>query len=585
MEKVKKQKPKYTLFTGKALLFLILPIVIEQIFSTSLGVFDGMMVSSIGSSAGNAVSNVDDINNLIIQLFAAFATGGVIVTSQFIGAKKIDEANRSAKQVVVLVVLVALALCVLCLALNGPLLSLFFSKKNVGEETFRYQKQYFYITAASFPFIGLFNVNAALLRAQRKSRVTMISAGISLVVNVGLNALFIYVFNWEVIGAAAATLISRIVPAAYTTYLITRKDRLVHIKIFEKFRFDGKLVRRILAIAVPAGIENCLFQLGKVFTSSFVNNGYYYGVTVDGANIEANANSIAKSLNNYASVVGGGVGTSVLTVIGQAVGAGDPEQVKYYMKRMFLIGYIANAVAVAVIMGCARPMAYNMYGYADEAKELAVQLLYFCLSIQFVTYPLSFITPNILKATSDARYVMWGAIASMLIVRVGLCWFLVSWNKGPHLGAFGYWIAMCSDWVVRSIIFLSRLLSGRWRKKSGLLKDAEPEKALAEGEEGSEPGLNGEVTVVLPETDGNVPADAGEVFAEDAGEDRGGGNSERGPAVDERGPGITDEYDGEDLNVAETTEPHICEKKHVEEKKTYTVLRFTARPGDKEKDG
>ncbi|MCD8205846.1 MAG: MATE family efflux transporter [Clostridia bacterium] len=502
MDKVKKEKPKYTLFTGKALLFLMLPIVIEQIFSTSLGVFDGMMVSSIGSSAGNAVSNVDDINNLIIQLFAAFATGGVIVTSQFLGANKVDEANRSAKQVVVLVVLVALGLALICVALNGPLLSLFFSKKNVGEETFRYQKQYFYITAASFPFIGLFNVNAALLRAQRKSRVTMISAAISLVINVGLNALFIYVFNWGVVGAAVATLVSRMVPAFYTLYLITRKERLVHIKVFEKFRFDGKLVKHILYIAVPAGIENCLFQLGKVFTSSFVNNGYYYNAEL-GANIEANANSMAKSLNNYASVVGGGIGTAVLTVIGQAVGAGDPDQVKYYMKRMFLIGYIANAVAVAVIMGCAKPMVYNMYSYVDEAKELAVELLYFCLSIQFVTYPLSFITPNILKATSDVRYVMWGAIISMVVVRVGLCWLLVSGVTGLHMGALGYWIAMCSDWVVRSIIFLARLLSGRWKKKSGLLREEEPVTALAGGGDGGAQGEDDgfKVNVTLPDAE------------------------------------------------------------------------------------
>ncbi len=479
MEKVKKRQPKYTLFTGKQLLYLILPIVIESIFSTSLGVFDGMMVSSIGDNAGNAVGNIDDINNLIIQLFSAFATGGVIITSQLLGAKRVEEANKSAKQVFMIVIIASLTICALCLILNKPILSLFFPLRNVGDEVFKYQRQYFYITACSFPFIGLFNVNAALLRAQRKSRVTMISAGLSLVINIGLNALFIYVFKWQVIGAAAATLISRVVPAAYTLYLITRKDRLVHIKIFEKFRFEGAMVKKILLIAIPSGIESCLFQLGKVMTSTFVNSGVYKGAVIEGVNIEANANSMAKSLNNYASVVGGGVGTACLTVIGQAVGTGDVDQVKYYIKKMFIISYISNALMTGLIMSLTHVMVYGLYGYSVEAKQLAEKCLYFCLSFQFVTYPLSFTTPSVLKATSDVKYVMWVAIGSMLIVRVGLCWLLVSGTFNIQMGAFGYWIAMCSDWVVRSILFISRLLTGRWKKASGMLGDKPPKKALA----------------------------------------------------------------------------------------------------------
>ena len=482
MTKVAKTK-KYNLFTAKALLWLILPIVIEQIFSTSLGLFDSMMISNIpsGGTASNAVSNVNYINNLIIQLFSAFATGGAIVTSQFIGAQDTENANKSAKQVLVLVIIIAVAIGGLCLALNWPLLKLFYPK--VATEVFDYSQTYFYITAASFPFIGLFNACAALLRAQRKSLFTMISAAMSCVVNVGLNALFLFVLNMGVIGVGLATLICRCIPAIFMLLLLTKKNYLVHIKIFEKFRFDGKMIKRILKLAIPSGIESCLFQLGKLMTNTFVNAGCYASGElakqvidetgkVTYINIQANGNNIANEINNIASVVGGGVGTSCLTVIGQAVGAGDADQCKYYMKKMFLLSYIMNGICCGIILACV-PFIVNMFGFAVEAKEIGKNCLYFCLCFQFVTYPLSFTTPAILKATSDVKYVMFSAVASMFIMRVGLSFFLTTdlIPNMPKLGAFGYWIGMCSDWVLRSVLFLSRLLSGRWKKSSGMLKE------------------------------------------------------------------------------------------------------------------
>ena len=483
-----KQKPKYTLFTGKQLLWLIVPIVIEQIFSTSLGFFDSLLVSNIpvdGSNISNAVGNVDYINNLIIQLFSAFATGGAIVTSQFLGAQDNASANKSAKQVLMLVLCISSVICGLSLALNWPILKLLYSE--VEADVFRYMQLYFYITAASFPFIGLFNACAALLRAQRKSMVTMVSAAISCFVNIGLDLLLIFVFNMGVIGAGLATLFCRAIPAIFMLVLLGRRKNVVCARLFEKFRFDGMMIKRILRIAIPSGIESALFQLGKLMTNTFVNVGYYAHDTaiLDSAtgkyiNIQANGNTIANQINNFASVVGGGVGTSCITVIGQAVGAGDPDQVKYYMRKMFLLSYIANGICVGIILALV-PVVVPLYGYLAEAKQVGMNCLYFCLAFQFVTYPLSFTTPGILKATSDVKYVMYCAIISMFVMRVGLA-FLLTTDKIaglPKLGAFGYWIGMCSDWVLRSVLFLSRLLSGRWKKSSGMIK----EKATVEATE------------------------------------------------------------------------------------------------------
>lgn len=532
MEKTGK---KYTLFTGKQLLWLILPIVIEQIFSTSLGLFDSMMTSGldVDGSAGNAVSNVDQINNLIIQLFSAFATGGAIVTSQYLGAKDTANANKSAKQMLVLVVLASLVISGLCLALNWPLLKLFFG--GVSAATFTNQQMYFYITAASFPFIGLFNACAALLRAQRKSMFTMTSAAISCLLNVGMNALFLYVLKLYVVGAALATLICRAIPAIFMLVLLGNRKYIVQIHLLEKFRFDGAMMKKILRLAIPSGIESCLFQLGKLLTFSFVNDACYVKPLLDAdgvqmtsskgellyINVQANGNSIATNINNIASVVGGGVGTSCLTVIGQAVGAGDPDQVKYYMKKMFVISYLANSLCVGAILGTSHWLVL-LYGYSAEAQKIGLQCLYFCLCFQFVTYPLSFTTPAILKATSDVKYVMYSAVVSMVVMRVGLCFLFTSDVCGIRLGAWGFWIGMCSDWVLRSILFMARLLSGRWRKASGLLGgDAPPSSAGSDSADDPTDGGREQADAAADGLEGSGGSDGG-MIAQDGDLQNGG---------------------------------------------------------------
>lgn len=505
MKKAKNRQVKYTLFTGKQLLWLILPIIIEQIFSSSLGFIDSIMVSNMpgdSTSASLAVTNIDYMNNLIIQLFSAFATGGAIITSQFLGAKDTESARNSAKHMLIIVVIASLVIGGLSVALNWPLLRLLYNDISPSSQTFKFQSIYFYITAASFPFIGLFNACAALLRVQRKSMITMSSAAISCGLNAAMDALFLYVLKLGVLGAALATLVCRAIPAVYMLIILGNKKNTVTVRIFEKFRFNKQMIKKILRLAIPAGIESALFQLGKLMTSTFVNVNHYIDpvlgedglpLYVDGSlktiNTEALGNSIANHVNNYASMVGGGVGTACLTVVGQAVGTGDVDQCKHYMKKMFLLSYIANAICVAMFLGLSQYIV-RIWNFKDatpeqlvEIRKIALECLYFCLSIQIVTYPLSFTTPAILKATSDVKYVMFSAVISMFIMRVGLA-FLLTTDKIaglPKLGAFGYWIGMCSDWVLRSVLFLSRLLTGKWKKSSGLFKEPEEVVAAAEG--------------------------------------------------------------------------------------------------------
>lgn len=475
-----KQKTKYTLFTNRALLILILPIVIESALSMSLGMIDGVMATHAKSGTAedivSAISSVDQVSNLLIQLFTAFGAGGAILTSQLLGAGKVGDANKSAKQLAVIMMLLSFVIMAVCMIFNRQIILLLFSE--APPNVIEYASQYFMIMAASYPFLALFNCCAALLRAQRKSMNTLLSGAISFFLNIGFNAIFIYWAKLEVVGVALGTLLARIFPAVFTLILLSGKKNLVRLKLFEKFSFGGGHLKKILRLAVPSGVENSLFQLGKIMVIAFISIASYR-VFLDGNVLNLNpdnitnyataANSVAYNVNTMSSMVGSGINTAILTVVGQAIGSGDIGQVKYYIRKMILLSYIGNALCVAVIWACASPIL-SFYNISGEARQIAWQCLCVCLSFQFVTYPLSFGLPAVLKASSDVKYVMVAAIASMAIFRVGLCYLLTCDWAGFHLGAMGLWIGMVTDWCVRSLLFGIRLLSGRWKKSSGMLK-------------------------------------------------------------------------------------------------------------------
>ena len=471
---VKTEKGKYNLFTYKALFMLIVPIVIESALSMSLGMIDGLMAShakeGVGDDILSAITEVDQISTLIIHLFTAFGVGGAVITSQLLGAGKTEEANKSAKQLVVITLVISLVLTAVCLIFNNGIINLLFG--STGENTKRNAYVYFYIIAASFPFLAVFNACAALLRAQRKSMNTMLSGIISFFLNIGFNALFIYACGLGIAGVALGTLLARIFPAFFTAFLMTNRKNAVRIKIFEKFRFDWKQLKKILKLAVPSGIENCFFQLGKILVIVFISIESYNVLLAGGAvtNFNTSANSVAYNINTISSIVGNGINTAILTVIGQAVGTGELDQVKYYIRKMLAISYIGNACCVALTFALS-PVLLNFYNISGEAREIAWDCLILCLTVQFATYPLSFGLPAVLKANSDMKFVMGASVTSMLLMRVGLCYLLTCDWAGVHIGALGLWVGMVCDWTLRSVFFGLRVISGKWKKSSGLIKD------------------------------------------------------------------------------------------------------------------
>ena len=308
------------LFDNRYLKALIIPLLIETLLSVTIGMMDTIMVARVGEHAVSGVSLIDSIANLLIFLFSAFATGGAVIASQYLGRKEERNACFSAKQLMYLSLAFSLAVSLLMLIFRRPVLDIIYG--HIESDVMDAALAYFTPIIISFPFLAVLNSCNALFRSMGKSRITMIVAIIMNLINVSGNALFIYGFGMETFGAGLASLLSRMTACFYMVYKVTRPEEQIHVLEPLKFEVDLPMIKRILKIALPSGIENSVFHIGKILVSSTVAS---FGT----ASIAANA--VFNALSTFANIPGSAIGMASVTVIGQCCGAREYDQASYYL--------------------------------------------------------------------------------------------------------------------------------------------------------------------------------------------------------------------------------------------------------------
>lgn len=437
----------HLLFDRRALLNLVMPLVLEQLLQTLMGMADTIMVSRVGSAAISAVSLVDAINVLVIQVFAAMATGAAIICSYYIGRKDRRGANEAARQVLLSLTVISVVITAVCLLLNRQILSLVFG--SVEPEVMENSQTYFYVTAVSFTFIALTNAGAAFYRAGGNSRFPLSISIIANGVNIAGNALLIFGLGWGVFGAALATLVSRVVNAVVLLYYLRKDRQEIVVRDYLKIRPNWPMIRDVLHIGIPSGIENGMFQFGKLAIQSSVS-------TLGTAAIAAQALTILmESLNGIAGV---GVGIAMMTVVGQCIGAGRMEEAKFNIVRLDVwseILIVLSCLAVYLLT----PVFIALAALEPDSAALVHQMILFITVTKPFVWVASFTTVNGLRAAGDVRFPMIVSTITMWGCRVLMSTVLI---RVFHFGPIAVWIGMASDWLIRGIIFTVRFVSGRW---------------------------------------------------------------------------------------------------------------------------
>lgn len=441
---------KEYIFTNRNLMQLLFPLVIEQFLAVAVGMADSIMVASVGESAVSAVSLVDSVNILLINIFAALATGGAVVAGQYLGQKNSDKSCEAGEQLLVFVTFISLIIMTAMYAGRNFILNVVFG--SIAPDVASYANTYMLIVFASIPFIALYNSGAALFRAMGNSKITMVTSIIMNAINVIGNAVLIYGFHRGVEGVAIPTLLSRAVAAILIVALLRNEELVIHVSRKFKYKYDKKMVHDILHIGIPNGVENSMFQLGKILLLSVVAGFGTASIT---------ANAVGNSVSSFGILPGAAIGLGLITVVSQCVGAGDYEQVRYYTKKLLTYAYISLIVLnLSIIL--ATPAILKLFNLSEETAAMARQVIVFHSVNACLTWPLSFTLPNTLRAASDARYTMVVGVGSMWTTRIGFGIFLA---KFMNMGMFGVWVAMIIDWVVRSAFFLARYRGSKWESK------------------------------------------------------------------------------------------------------------------------
>ncbi len=438
------------LFTRKDIFRILIPVLIEQFLTVAIGMADSMMVSSAGEAAISGVSLVDTLNLLLVYIFSALSSGGAVVISQFVGKKDLDKSQLASKLLVWVVFGVSCIITLFSVAFRRGLLTLVFG--SVDADVMSNALVYFLYTALSYPFLALYGAASAVFRSMGNTRISLIVSLIKNIINVAGNAILIFGFHMGAAGAAIATLVSRIVGAVIMIVCLHGKHNMIHIDNILRFRFDFSIVKGICAVGIPNGLENGMFQLGKVLTQSLVATF---------ATVQIAANSAANSITSIQYVIGAAVSLTMVPVVGRCIGAGEKAFARKYALMLLKFEYALILVLNLAMMIFVKPIV-GWYNLSAESSAIAVAMILIHSVGNCTIWPVAFTLPASFRASNDVKYPMIISVFSMWIFRVGLSYVLC---LGFDVGIMGIWYAMMADWIFRFCVYAVRFRRGTWLSK------------------------------------------------------------------------------------------------------------------------
>ncbi len=435
------------LYSNKDLKKLILPLVLEQLLAILVGMVDTIMIAGVGEAAVSGVSLVDNINILVINISAAMATGGAVVAGHFLGQKDAENAGKAAWQLILFAAAASMAVSILLIIWHEPILRVIFGQ--VDAEVMSSAVTYLIITAVSMMPLAVYNSCAALFRAMNDSKTTMWISILMNILNIVGNAILIYVVKIGVAGAAIATMISRTVAAILIFYLMFNPKKTINIRGRITWHPDFRLIKKILYIGIPNGMENSLFQLGKILLLSLISTFGTFAMA---------ANAVCNTIASFNILPGQAINLALLSVAAVCVGAGDYKQARYYTRKLMMLAIGCTAVLSVVLIACA-PWIMRIYHLSPEAEALGVQVVRWHAAMAVLLWMPSFTLPNTLRAAGDVVWTMFVAIGSMWIFRIAAAYIFSHYF---HMGLMGVWMAMTIDWAFRALCYGLRYRGHKW---------------------------------------------------------------------------------------------------------------------------
>ncbi len=448
------------MFSRRDLFKLILPMILQQALTITVNTVDSMMVASAGEAAVSGVSLVAEFDALLIIAFSSLVTGGSVAVSHALGRKDREFGNGCVKQLLYITTGIALILTILVGLFREPILRTLYGSADMP--VLNAANSYMRITLLSLPFLAIYLSCDAVFRSMGDTVTGLKMSALSNVLNVIGNSIFIYGCGLGAAGAAAATLIARLVCSVILIIKLHNRSNPIYIEKLFSYKPDRAVIAQMLRIGVPHGIENSMFQFGRLATQVLISSMGTAAIA---------ANSVANTLANYLYLASGAIGNAAITVVGRCIGAREYDQSRHYALKLLFVEYICMWVLSLVLFVFGKPII-GIYNLSAEGAKIAMELTIFHCIVTSLIRPPAFTFPSIFKAAGDAKYSMAVSVISMWVIRIGLSYILSPESinvfgitiPGFGIGIMGVWIAMAADWVLRVVLFTIRFKSGKWLK-------------------------------------------------------------------------------------------------------------------------
>ncbi|MCQ2419804.1 MAG: MATE family efflux transporter [Clostridia bacterium] len=445
-------------FTNRQLTALFLPLLLEQFLLNLSALSDTFLASVLSDAATAGVSHAFTISNLAACLIYGLATGGSIVTAQWIGARDRSGAAASARTSLLFTILISAVLCTVLIVRPAGVIR--FLLGDIPSDVMEYAVTYLIYSALTLPCYAVVYVSTASFRAIGNTKVPMYACAFMLGISLLGKWLLSVVLKLGVLGTALSNLIGAALTAAGLVIYMQSGRSEISYRLFGKAFLPGESLRRVFRISVPSGIENMTGAVALLLLQRIVAGS---GIA------QSAAHGIASRLQPYAYLPAYCWGTVGLVIVGQYCGADDRNMARLHTKHILKLCYAWMIPLNLVLIACSS-FIIRLFGGTEESLALAQKLFLFYCCFAMLFYSTMNALAQCLRGAGDTRYTMTVSLISMFFVWVGLA---MLFSRVLQLGVFSVWLAMALHYIVCSVCFILRCRGSRWLSHEVLRKGGE----------------------------------------------------------------------------------------------------------------
>lgn len=423
------QKRRHLILNGnmyRVIITLAIPIMINNLIQTLYSLVDGVWVSKISSVHFAATSFVWPVNYLFVSLGIGLSIAGTSILSQLIGASKYEEANKYSIQLIAISFLSSLFFSFIGYMLSPIVIKFMGAAGELAE----YSSIYLKITFLDMPFMFLFFNYNSIMNAQGNTLEPTILSGISALLNVVLDPIFIFNFNMGIAGAAIATLLSRALLAFLGFYLLIKRPGIIKVN-FRHFKFDKHIIKRIVRIAVPTSVGQSGSAVGFIVLNSFIAS---YGTAT------LAAFGMVNRITDLVVQPAMGVGAALTAVVGQNLGSEQLDRIKDGFKKAIKLSLTISLVGCVVMFVWDKEIINFFIQSKDDGEVISQGITY----LHYITYSMPLlgifsILQGIFQGSGHTKYSMSMEIGRLWFIRLPM---ILLFKYLTDIGSTGIWFSM-----------------------------------------------------------------------------------------------------------------------------------------------